>query len=126
MTCVLAMTLSTILAGCQAREEPAAPGDAFGCVGTTKGKDLNCTEMDPATTRDERLAFATGCTNGVLQQRFPGRLVLHCREGAVARCSLPAEKITQLYSKDQAANSETMRGARIGCRIRGGTFEGPP
>ena len=67
--------------------------------------------------------FATSCTGGALQN-LKGRLVRHCREGAVASCSLPAEKATALYSKEQAG-SESIRGARLGCQIRGGTFVGP-
>ncbi len=99
------------------------PGEAYGCIGLVNGAEVNCSELDADTTAEQRVAFATACTSDRVK-RLSGRVVRHCTGDVAASCSLPAEKVTQRFTKAQASDG-ALQGARLGCKMRGGTFTEP-
>ena len=108
---------------CRKKAENVPPGEAYGCIGLVNGAEINCSELDADTTADQRIAFATACTSDRVK-RLSGRVVRHCSGDVAASCALPAEKITQRFTKAQASDG-ALQGARLGCKMRGGTFSEP-
>lgn len=107
--------------GCKRSEESAPPGEAYGCVLAVDGERSSCLELDATATTDRRTRFARACDNEKLKH-LRGRLVRHCRaDDVVAVCALAAENATmRFYASEE--NAESLRGAAIGCKARGGVF----
>lgn len=116
---IVCLTLLLML-GCKQDVELS---EAFGCVNTFDGEEMSCTELDPTVTEEQRKTAAANCTNQTVKH-LGGRVVRNCAtEGVIARCLIPAESATILFY-EKTSSPKSLKGHEIGCKVRGGTFEG--
>ena len=110
-----------LLAGCSSAAPTVAAGVGQGCVGVVAGKEFSCTELDLGMPAADLLAFGQAC-NSTKIVNLRGRLIAHCpATDIVADCRLDNEHATlRYYRKEMSDDAE--RGARLGCKVRGGTY----
>lgn len=117
----LVLATAIVMGGCSKKQAPVAPGEAYGCNEFFDGSLQQCVELSSEALEPERLLFGKDCMSSKVKGKLTGQPVKHCPDAdIVARCTYPDGKLTGRLYKD--ASEQSLRGAELGCKMRGGTF----